>query len=125
MRFDNPIYKHNFKKRYDIASFEELKNEYRQNRNIDCSYLIKYFRNNNFEKFNYELKNIIKLSYANKKKDPQEIEHYIKWKNKLDRNMVTFVSKKNGNCSIFEAGAVLHNVIVNKGKRIAIQVLFH
>ena len=94
MRFDNPIYKHNFKKRYDIASFEELKNEYRQNRNIDCSYLIKYFRNNNFEKFNYELKNIIKLSYANKKKDPQEIEHYIKWKNKLDRNMVTFVSKK-------------------------------
>jgi len=85
MRFDNPIYNHNFKNRYDIASFEELKNEYRQNRNIDCSYLKKYFQNNNFEKFNHELENIIKLSYANKKRDPHEIEHYIKWKNKLDR----------------------------------------
>ncbi len=85
MRFDNPIYKHNFKKPYDIASFKDLKNEYRQDRNIDCSYLKKYFQRNDFKRFNHELDNIIKLSYINKKKDPLEIEHYLKWKSKLDR----------------------------------------
>ena len=35
MRFDNPIFNHKFKKMYDIASFKELKNEYRQNRDLD------------------------------------------------------------------------------------------
>lgn len=85
MRFDNPIFNHKFKKMYDIASFKELKNEYRQNRDLDCSYLKKYFQNNNFDKFNYELKNIIESSYVDKKKDSRENEHYVKWKKKLDR----------------------------------------
>ena len=83
MRFDNPIFNHKFKKMYDIASFKELKNEYRQNRDLDCSYLKKYFQNNNFDKFNYELKNIIESSYVDKKKDSRENEHYVKWKKKL------------------------------------------
>ena len=85
MRFDNPIYKHEFKKLLDIASFKELKNEYRQTKNVDCSYLKNYFRNNDFESFNKELKNIIQLSYKEKKEDIREIEYYEKWKKKLDR----------------------------------------
>lgn len=85
MRFDNPITTHNFKKMYDIAGFEELKNEYRQNKEIDCSYLRKFFLNNNFEKFDKELKNIIQLSYSKKRQDSREIEHYVKWRKKLDR----------------------------------------
>ena len=85
MRFDNPIFNHRFKKMLDIASFIDVKNEYRQNSDLDCSKLKKYFQNNNFEKFNYELKNIIQVSYKEKKINSRENEHYIKWKKKLDR----------------------------------------
>lgn len=85
MRFDNPILKHRFTKPIDIASFKEVKKEYRQIRNIDCSYLKKYFKDNNFGSFNKELKNIIELSNKEKKKDIREFKYYLQWKKKLDR----------------------------------------
>lgn len=85
MRFDNPIHSHKFKKMYDIAEFKEIKNEYRQTRDVDSSYLKKYFKNNNFEAFDKELKNIIELSYKEKKIDVKEDKYYFKWKEKLDR----------------------------------------
>ena len=36
----------------------------------------------------------------------------------LDKNMVKFISKKNGNCSIFEAGSILHNAMVKKDTKV-------
>ena len=43
----------------------------------------------------------------------------------LDKNMVKFVSKRNGNCSIFEAGAIIHNAVIKKGSRVALQILLN
>jgi len=85
VRFDNPIFKHNFTKPLDIASFKDLKDEYRQTKDIDCSYLRKYFKSNNFKSFNEELKNIIQLSYKEKKKNSRENKYFVQWKEKLDR----------------------------------------
>ena len=41
----------------------------------------------------------------------------------LAKNMATFLSKKNGNCAIFEAGSILHKAMVEKGSRVALQIL--
>lgn len=85
MRFDNPIYNHKFRKMYDIASFPDVRNEYRQEKNLDCSNLLKFFRQNDLTSFDKELTRIIELSYKEKKKDTKEQKYFYNWKLKLDR----------------------------------------
>ena len=53
MRFDNPIKNHKFKYFKDIAAFEDVKSEYRNDKKFKTDNLKKYFLKN-------DLKNLIK-----------------------------------------------------------------
>ena len=85
MRFDNPIKNHKFKKLPDIASFLEVRNEYRNNNKIDLSSLEKALKKKDKKKFIQILNNIFKESYKEKKASKKEISEKIKFMKKLNQ----------------------------------------
>ena len=61
MRFDNPIKNHQFKELPDIASFSEVKNEYRNNNLINLSKLEKALKDLN-QYYNFLLSRMISFA---------------------------------------------------------------
>tara|TARA_B100001540_G_C15808659_1_gene643371 strand:- start:1422 stop:2471 length:1050 start_codon:yes stop_codon:yes gene_type:complete len=59
MRFDNPILNHKFKRFTDIADYEEVKSEFRNERKEDLKPLRDAFKKKKLDKFNYSLDKII------------------------------------------------------------------
>ena len=78
MRFDNPIYNHKLKNMLDIASFQEVADEYKQKKNISLTKLYQHVKTGNIKKFNLELNKIISLSFKENKRTKKEIELKIK-----------------------------------------------
>ena len=85
MRFDNPIKNHQFKELPDIASFSEVKNEYRNNNLINLSKLEKALKKSDKKKFMHILRNIFKESYKEKKISKREIIQNVKFMKKLNQ----------------------------------------
>ncbi len=82
MRFDNPINEH-FVEFPDIASFPELNDEYRFQKEVDLSPLYDSHDDGNFEKFNSNLDDIIDISKKEVPISENEIKLGNKWSERL------------------------------------------
>ena len=113
MRFDNPIKKHKFKFFSDIAEFEEIKNEYRNNLNYDLTQIKKHLKNGDLNKFNKELDVIIKASAKEKKISKTEKIYQKKLRKKINSYFKDLYN--NGGCIFsLDINGLIDNEIKNK-----------
>ena len=94
MRFDNPIEDHRLYEMLDLAEYSEVRNEFRQEQNIDLSVLCQRFSDQDLKGFNIELDRIIALSLKENPISTEENELSIPWREKLNRYFVFYNSFK-------------------------------
>ena len=112
MRSDNPIYNHKFKNLPDIASFSELKKEYRNKKRVNLDNLYKYLENKNSVKFNQELDKIINSTYKDIPNSKDEQKESLKWRSYLNKYFL-FYKKKDFKSKIIKNNKIFNNLFNN------------
>ena len=112
VRLDNPIYNHKFKNLPDIAALPELKNEYRNTKNVDLRNLYKYLEQKNLNKFNYELDTMLKETYNDVSNSKSEQKEALKWRTYLNKYFL-FYTRYKLKSKIIKNNKIFNNLFKN------------